>query len=137
MERLIRTSPAYDRRDEPPNYGQHPLEIHFIVKGEKGALVFTVDTGWYIEALNKARLDETFYDLSTSVVTMCSFHAPATIANSVDKDPHEYCEWLNEPCQAHTPFGYTGKALGDLFMTLVSEGLDALWLALEKHYEEI
>ena len=140
MERLIRTSPAYDRRNETPNYGQHPLEFHFIVRDERGALAFTFVTGWYIEEMRQAQIGESgsFREHRSSEYCRLSLHVPATLENSVDHDPHENCGWLNgDSCQASEPFGGTGEAIGDLAMTLITEGLDGLWRAMEKHFEEL
>ena len=135
----IKTSPAYDRRRETPNYGQHPLEFHFITRSEAGALVFTLTTGWYIEAQRRAQIGDSgsFATIEKSEYCVLVFHKAATIHDCVDNDPHEHCDWIDGPCVAHEPFGLTGKPIGDLFMTLLSEGLEGFWREMDRHFEEI
>lgn len=45
----VMISKGYDFRNRKPNYGQHPPEILFIVKGNEGAVVLQVNTGWYLD----------------------------------------------------------------------------------------
>lgn len=137
-ERLILTSPAYDHRHETPNYGQHGLEFHFVVRTPEAALVFSIHTGWYIEAMKKAHISGgSFRDHATSQYCQCSYHTLATLENSIDDWPNEHCGWLNgEACQAHEPFGCTGRELTDLFFTLLTKPLDEFWLLMEKHFTE-
>lgn len=135
----IKTSPAYDRRRETPNYGQHPLEFHFITRGDEGALVFTLVTGWYIEAQRRAQIGDSgsFATIEKSEYCLVNFHKRATIHDCTDHDPTDHCDWIGGPCVAHEPFGCTGKDIGNLFFTLLTEGLDALWREMDRHYEEI
>lgn len=135
----IRTSPGYDRRGETPNYGQHPLELHFLVRGDEGALVFTVVTGWPPSELKSRQIGSSgsFSSFTGAPYCVCSFHAVAALTNVIDNDPHEDCGWLGCACVAHEPFGYTGKALGDLFFTLNFSPLEEFWALMDKHYKEI
>lgn len=50
LVRNIHFSGAYDLRGKPPqrNFGIHGMELHFSVKGPKGAITATIYTTWYL-----------------------------------------------------------------------------------------
>lgn len=135
MIHQIKTSPAYDTAE----YGQHPFEFHFLCQDTEGVLCFTLVTGWRIRLQNASRIgtSASFTDAPKSEYCLLSFHKHATLLDCVDNEPHENCGWLDGPCIAHEPFGCTGHEIGDLFMTFITEGLEGLWVAMDKIYEEI
>lgn len=135
MIREIITSPGY----QTEGYGQHPLEINFLVRGDEGVLVFTICTGWSPSYLREHQIgmSGSFSSFLSAPYCLCSFHAHPTLALCVDHDPHDGCSWLDGPCISHEPFGCTGKTLGDLFFALNFENLESFWLRMEKHYKEI
>lgn len=140
MERMIKISPAYDKRNETPNYGQHGLEFHFVTRDAAGALAFSIHTGWYIEAMKRAQIGDsgTFREHPTSQYCRCSFHAFATLENSIDEWPTEHCGWLDDaPCQSHEPFDGIGREIGELFFALLTKPLDEFWQLMESHHVAI
>lgn len=136
MERFITTSPAYDTNE----HGQHGLELHFVVRTAEAALVFSIHTGWYIRAMRSAQIGTSgsFLTHPTSQYCRCSFHALATLENSIDEWPNENCGWLHgEACQAHEPFGGIGKMLGELFFTLLEKPLEEFWQLMETQFNNL
>ena len=131
MQRELRSSPAYDFRGQTPNYGQHPLELHFLIKGDAGALVFSVNTGWRIDRTQ--RID----DPSPSYVQL-TFHMHPTDPQVPEDELHDDCGWLDgATCHCSSPFGFTGDRLTVLRDGLVAKGTDWLWTKLETIYKEL
>lgn len=127
-QRRISFTTAYDYRREKPNRGQHPMHIAFVLSREdKGALVFDVNTSWYID-----RKQTPSHPYSYGLVAH----------RYIDHDPHsesimDSCDWLHgDPCVAESLCGSTAPLLDELLDLLVTEGEDPLWERLEQIYKE-
>lgn len=114
--------PGYDYRNDP-EYGQHPPEMFFYVKGKHGAVVWTVATGWYLNG----KLAEPY--------SVLSYHEELTIANSSDNeysisDSCKYLEGRSCCVSSH----YVSDTLN--IQTLREGGLDKIYETLERLYLE-
>lgn len=114
------------------SHGRHGLSIVFVLKGDKGAIQFTIYTGWlpqYAEG----------WEQISSINEWGNNMMPAGLGYH-SKTPHyegqtsvvescEYCD--NEPCY------YDGSTLNgyNAMYTLVNGGDVALWKYLEKYYD--
>lgn len=127
MNRTIRFTPAYDHRGETPNYGQHPMHLAFILRGDKGAIVFDICTGWYIDKTARMRPD--YY-------TVCA-HDEVLDPHFREEDLTEECGWLEgRPCLAELIYGFTSPKYEALFTGFLHHGEGWLWTELEKIYKE-
>jgi len=54
--RLLASRPAFDRRHPSPreDYGIGGVELYFVLRGPQGATVFTLLTGWHLDAVIRA-----------------------------------------------------------------------------------
>jgi hypothetical protein len=132
LERVVLSTAAFDHRDDPDPAkqarGQHPAELFFALKGPHGAIALSVLTGWTIEALDLGRWQDAGRPAFWPFASSLSIHrrlgvgAPSTAC----------CEFLAGPC-----WGSQTAIGADLFWrTLVAEGLEPFWQALEKRYRE-
>lgn len=128
FEHKIVFTPGYDRRDERPSYGQHPMHLAFVVVGEKGALVFDILTGWYPDHTQRG----------TPRVWGCYAHY------HLDHDPLademsicDNCEWLhNKPCVSEQVLSSTSAESNKIFDTFITQGEAGIWPLLDALYME-
>lgn len=137
MERITKFYPAYDKRDPDPkkDYGIHGVDLRMILKGELGAVEFTVFTGWQLphvkEELYKKMSPENHF-LYDPMPADVGFHSYKPIYEN-QKPTTEVCKHLNDkPCY------YDGSGLKaiEIFDILVEKGSDAVWEELEKLYNQ-
>jgi hypothetical protein len=132
FERQIVFVPAYDRRNEKPNYGQHPMHMLFVLfRQDKGALVFDVNTGWYIDRTQKpVQIAPHYFEMSAHRYHDHNVHAD-------EGDYKDNCEWLGgATCLSENLYGLTAPIHEDLWNTFLTEGQEALWKRLEQVYTE-
>jgi hypothetical protein len=152
MERLITFTPAFDERNSDPkkNYGIHGVDMYFVLKGELGAISFTLFTNWHLPHVQKEleakpspamMFKPSPADISIhSHTPLFEGHNPVGVTTTYDDDFNPIgtegepspCKWLNDkPCYCD------GSALAaeKVFNALVAEGEDALWKELENWYE--
>jgi hypothetical protein len=130
LERIIKTSPPFDKRNPDPakDYGIGSMKIRYIVKGDKGAISFTLNTGGYMENVAKEKPDLQGYVQGWDV----SYHGKNPVndsdLSSVKCDILDGGECYNDGSALH------GEEVGKIF---VLHGEDKLWEYLEKYYKEI
>lgn len=117
--------PGYDYRSnhEMVKYGQHPPEMYFFVQGDKGAVVATVSTGWYLDGKVSA----------SSLYANIAYHEELTIQNSSENEYciSDNCEYLEgRACCGHTIY------VTDFLTILREQGLDGIYEKLESLYLE-
>lgn len=137
MKREVRFFPAFDKRAPEPekNYGVHGVEIHFILSGEHGAVVFRLYTRWMLPQTYAFWEDELgipprYKDQLPSDAGVL-FHSAKPIYEGHTPSEDD-CTYLGKPC--YQDIGYTmGKEPLDL---LIAEGDEAVWKWLEAMYQE-
>lgn len=133
LERRFEVQPAFDRTAE--GYGVHGAEMRWYVIGPQGAIQFVLFTNWHlphVQARLDARMDSQFPHLSCHP-------QPADIGYHSFKPRYEGQQILQKNCHLlNASCYYDGSSLQaeEFYQTLITKGLDALWEALEKRYEE-
>lgn len=136
MEKIIKVSPAYDKRDTNPNinYGIGEASMFFVLKGDLGAVVFSLFTGWFLphnqEELYKKDI-ELIRILQGRSKSLC-YCSPKPLEEYQLKYVNPKCEWLDVPCYGDCSY----CDAEEVFRLLVAEGSDAVWTYLEKFYME-
>ena len=138
LTREVRFSPGYDKRNPEPNknYGFAGMHIYFILKGELGAINFSLMTHWFPkyvqkELFNKGALQHSWFEPQPLAMDL-GYHT--TYPQYDDQEiSHESCELLDgQPCY------YCGSTLNaepirDIFL---EEGDEGVWRVLEEKYIE-
>lgn len=137
MKREIRFFPAYHKIHEDPsqNYGVHGVEIHFILSGDEGAVVFRIFTRamlpqtyeyWRDRGI-QARVEDGKFDDGGVL-----FHSAKPMYEGQEGPSEDVCPHIGKPC--YQDIGFTmGREPRDL---LVSEGDEAVWKWMERTYRE-
>lgn len=124
-ERIINFKAAFDKRDIDPkkNYGIHGVDLYMILKGKKGAVSFTLFTGWYLPHIDLK---------SEPLPADLSYHSYMPMFE--DHEPHGECMWLdNHICYCD---GSTLNAEG-IWQALLHKGSEGVWQELENYYESV
>ncbi len=122
--------PAWDHRKD--GRGQHGVELIFLVTGPKGAVQFLLYTNWMRidNGAANGRLLPIFQ--SNAMNPMPADRGYHSLVPMYEGQPwREDCPYLGgKPCY------YDGSGLNSeaLFVTLVNDGDDAMWTALEEYY---
>jgi len=133
MERITSFTPAFDKRNPDPNkdYGIGSVTMRMIVKGKKGAIQFTVLTGWYLPNVQK-EIDAKPRQFSNSRGADVGYHALEPQYEG-QAQISESCEYLDgKPCY----YDGSGLRAEEWFSILISEGSDRIWQMLEEDYIE-
>jgi len=140
----ITISRAYDKRhkENSKNYGIGCCRMFFSLKGDKGAVVFQVGTGWFlpktVTEYKSNHIDlwndyPTQWDLGYhSYKPMGDYHKEVKDGKVVECPSQDECSFLDgNPCF------YDGTALGGdpILQRLLEEGSGAVWEELEKYYK--
>lgn len=138
FERIIRFSPAFDRRHSDPakNYGIHDVHIYFCVKGEKGCAIFSMGTEWFLPETNSWMIEcsqrigaREKWQPRGNAVCYCS---PTPLHDWQVNNGRENCDWLGCTC-----YGDCSYTISDtVVQLLISKGSDAVWEWLENWYNE-
>ncbi len=131
--REILFSPAFDKRDPDPskNYGIHGMELTFYLKGDEGAVQFKLFTGWDLPHVRAEHKDSHTLCNIYPMPADLGYHSRKPVYD--DQKPRENCHVLDgQPCY------YDGSGLNaePVFDLLVTEGHEAVWVALENYYQE-
>ncbi len=119
MERETKVTPAWDSGTREK--GRHCCDLLFILRGDKGVLLFEVYTGWYLGLGQN-------YASSPSKV---AYHGYQPVHG--EDVPNWECELLGgKPC-------YSGSCCcgREMFQVLVEGGTEGLWEEMEKLYVEL
>lgn len=120
LEHIVRVYPAYDRRAE--GYGCGNANIFFTLKGPKGAISLSVDSGWALDGVPPYK----------AIGRAVCEHRLTKVYD--EEMPHEDCEWLD----GQTCYGGCSYVTSDeFFEVLVRDGEDAMWEKLEEWYERL
>jgi hypothetical protein len=142
LQRELIVYPAYDRRSE--GYGQHCVDMLWLVKGELGVIQFRLFTGWSAAVIGKPDLD--WSDLHATLPRMyettekvwppmpadIGYHSP--VPKYEGQEPMGKCDLLP---QGFCYYDGSGLNADRYFSILVHEGGEALWKALEQYYAEL
>jgi len=111
------------------SHGRHGLTMSFVVRGEHGAVVFTLYTGWLPQSPSE-RAWPWQQQPTSPMPTDLGYHARAPQYDGQEQS-QESCRFLDgAPCY------YDGSGLNahDAFHTLVNGGEDELWRFMEQYY---
>lgn len=140
LEHIIKTKPPFDKRNADPhkNYGIGSMLVWFIVKGDKGAIQFQLNTGGYLKHVisEAARKNELCFSDGLPMQGIIEgwdlgyhshfpmYEGQSTISND--------CNIINGKCY------YDGTSLGaeEPLNIYIKEGEEGLWDFLEKVYVE-
>jgi len=133
--------PAYDKR---PKYGQHCVDMLWLLNGPLGVVQFRLFTGWGIQVIGQPTLG--WKELSMSRPRYHSVEEHEAISAPMPADigyhsPKPMYEGQTAMDCNLIPGGkcyYDGSTLhaNRYFAILVHEGGEALWKALEEYYHE-
>lgn len=130
FHRTINITPAYDQISE--GYGRHNAEIHFIVAdAERNTLVFDMYTGWNLPHLREKDLIDDYHPAMPYAANLqWHTHTPHYCDHAPDT---EECQYIGpgKPCYASAT-----SLCQDLAELLVRDGLEALWIEMEKRLAE-
>lgn len=126
LKRRLVFTPGWDeRKTRPGGGGQHNMHLAFVLQGPRGALVFDLATGWYID-----RVQSPNHPFPWGLVI--HWHVEHDLHSNEIRDS---CDWLDgAPCVAQDLAGLSSPVLERLLTKLVSEGEEALWTELEVMY---
>ena len=138
FERIVKVTPAYDRRDPDPhkNYGIHGAHLLFVLKGEFGAVAFDIGTNWYLpHVADELRHNEYLYSGKSffePTPYSIGYHSPKPMYEDHHMSAVE-CEYLDgKSCYFGDSVTYSDVP----FKILVSEGSEAMWAWMENYYKE-
>lgn len=142
MERIVKFTPAFDKRNPKPskNYGIHGVDLIMMLKGDKGVVQFVVYTNWHLphvqEELNRKAKGEDEVYISAILNPMpadLGYHSPIPLYEG-QSICSESCEYLDgKPCY------YDGSGLNaeKIYKILLEKGSDGVWEELEKYYKDV
>ena len=131
MQRIVKFTPAYDRRDPDPHqsYGVHGVNLLMILKGSRGAVQFLLFTNWHLPHVVKEYGNTVPLFVAAPLPADLGYHSPKPMFEG--HTPMGPCEVLDgEECY------YDGSGLEALrvYDVLVAEGGEAVWRELEDYY---
>lgn len=130
FERIVRVTPAYDRRDE--GFGIGSVRMVFILKGPEGAVQFAIGSEWY--------LPETHEHLMRFRHIREPKLLPSGWGVACHTKEETYAGQTNEPCDlldGGRCFYSESLCMADDWMPdFVAGGTDWLWPRLEQQYRE-
>ena len=137
LTRKLEISPAYDKR---PKYGQHCVDMRWLVQGRHGSVQFLLFTGWYPAIIPTP--DKRWQEL-TGVIRLGPHDAPmaADLGYHSRVPRYEDQMLMDKECPYLEPPGpcyYDGSGLNArrIFSILVHKGGEAVWEALEEYYRK-
>lgn len=132
FERILITAPGFPLT---PNYGQHGMDLRFVLVGELGATQFLMFTDW---VPGKTGIREGFRSSAPS------FPMAADLGHHWKTYPHEgdgdqswgrmdECDFFPGGCW------YDGSGLNaqPVMERFIAGGLDAVWTDLEAYYHQV
>lgn len=131
FEKIITFRPAYDKRHSDPtkNYGIGSVSLNMVLKGNHGAISFTVLTGWNLPHVQEEYKGNSL--VSKALAADLSYHSPIQqYGGQLASD----CEYVNtDKCYCD---GSTLEA-ERVFKIMLEKGSDGVWEAMEAWYQEV
>lgn len=139
FEKIVKITPAFDKRDPNPSkdYGIHGCNLLMVLTGEKGAVQFLLFTNWQLPHVTKERKirwqsPDDIHRLYEPMPADLGYHSPFPLWDGQQpaSDSCEYCD--GKPCY------YDGSTLNadPVYEILLNEGSDGVWKRLEEYYYE-
>lgn len=129
FEKIVELDPAFDKRHVDPkkNYGIGSVRLRMILKGNHGAVSFTLSTGWLLPHVQEEYKGRASWPVPFDL----GYHSPTPQYEG--QQPIKNCPYVKgSMCYGD---GSTLMAK-EIFETMLREGSDGVWLALEKWYRE-
>ncbi len=138
MEKIVEIIPAFDERNNDPkgNRRIHGAALKFVLKGEKGAVQFLINTNWHLphvqDELDKRTINTHHpHLLCHPLPANVGYHSPVSLHNE-----HEIvidsCPYLDgKPCY----YRFSMVQAKSLFEIMIAKGHEALWEELQKRYD--
>lgn len=139
LVRVFEVSPAYDKRAESGGkYGQHCVDMLWLVKGELGVIQFRLFTGWYKGCVTPPGTVWREMRVVASGSKELSAPMPADIGYHSPKPMYEGQTEMDCHVLPGGKCFYDGSGLNAMnyFAVLVHEGGEKLWEALEREYAQ-
>lgn len=139
FQRIVEFAPAYDKRDPDPkkSYGIHGVELRMLLKGPEGVVQFLVFTNWHLPNVTEENLQRCARSGDALTLKCLLQPLPADVGYHSPKPMYEGHEPMDSPCQyLDGPCYYDGSSLAakDMYETLLQEGSEGVWRALESVY---
>lgn len=130
----MKITPAFDKRSPEPskNYGIHNCEMFMVLKGELGAIIFSMNTGWDLEHVHEELAAKTqLRNWWKKGIAVC-YCSPVPMNDDQKDHGRKNCDWLGCTC-----YGDCGYAMSDEpYRILVEQGSDKVWEWLENYYKQ-
>lgn len=163
MKKIIEFYPAFDKRDDDPkkDYGIHGANLYMALKGELGAVSFTLYTNWHLPSVieeHKRKQESTVvlerYPFTFVMAPMpadIGYHSPKPMWDDQlpmgvmhtydDEGERNGTKGEPRPCDLldGKPCHYDGSSLHaeKYFNILVAEGTEGFWKAMEEYYTNL
>ncbi|MHB1937025.1 MAG: hypothetical protein ACYCOR_10620 [Acidobacteriaceae bacterium] len=127
FKRDVVFEPAYDNRRD--GYGIHGAQIRFLLSGDEGVVQFLIFTDWHLPGVGQ--LGKYGERIAKPMAADLGYHSP---------DPKYEGQTKSECSLLDGGFCYydgSGLNAEPVFETLIAEGGDGLWKALEKYYQQM
>lgn len=109
------------------NAGFYGCQLTFVLRGEAGTVVFEVETNWSPLEVQKAQLQT--HEIQPRP-GMLGFHTPHRTF-TIQAIKHPACPYVGDNCNVQSAY-VLSKEIRD---QLLSGGSEAVWQALERHYD--
>ena len=139
FKKTIRFDPGWDYivlgPKEKEKCGRHGMTIRFILKGEKGAIHFSISTGWMPRIKRNLGYEPTHQSADVCVLFPMaediSYHSRVKLDDYLT--PRESCVWLDgDTCYSDGSILYAEEFMATFF----NEGEKALWKKMKEYYKE-
>lgn len=132
FRRVLVTGPGWALT---PNYGQHGMDLRFVLVGELGATQFLMMTDW-VPGSTGERGRYTGGAPSFPMAADLGYHwktYPHGDGGDESWGRMDECEWLPGGCW------YDGSGLNaePVMRRFIAEGMDAVWAELESYYRDV
>ena len=124
MEQTIKFEPAR---------GAHGADMFFILKGDKGAISFTVFTNWKSESFkNSLSNDREYHALDLCAPMAEGFYYHSFIRLDEEDNLKDDCDFIDNTCFSQSIYSltYSDKVLQDL----IDKGSTPVWEAMTEIY---
>jgi len=137
FEKIVVFTPAYDKRTNNPktNAGIASVEIHFVLKGPKGAVHFSIMTDWFLPKNQKELRVGPFFSLTRAgekVKPMGMGVGYHSLKPMWEGQKKRQCNWLGGEAYCDS-----SSLIGDEWVekSLLPGGSDEVWKQLKKEYD--